>query len=64
MDRQTFNVIINTGDEHAGMNGYITWHKVSNLDKCRAAITRKYPGWRFATVFDHRSREKLKVIKP
>jgi len=59
-----YNIIINTGAENLGNKGYITYHKVSSIDKFKLFACTKYPEWKFATVYDKATREKLEVIKP
>jgi hypothetical protein len=59
-----YNIIINTGIENEGSKGFITYHKVSSIDKFILFANSKYPYWKFATVYDKVTRNKIKVIKP
>ena len=59
-----FNIIINTGDEALGNKGYIKYRKVSSVPKFKLFAASKYPLWKFATVYDKKTREKIEVIKP
>lgn len=59
-----FNIIINTGSIEIGNKGYVTYHKVASIDKFKLFASRKYPQWKFATVYDKASRAKIEVIKP
>jgi hypothetical protein len=59
-----YNIIINTGSEDLGNKGYITYHKVSSIDKFMLFARTKYPRWKFATVYDKETRTKIEVIKP
>lgn len=59
-----YNIIINTGNEKIGNKGYITYHKVSFIDKFKKFADTKYPHWKFATVYDKETRAKLEVITP
>ena len=59
-----YNIIINTGSENLGNKGYITYHKVSSIEKFKQFANTKYPSWKFATVYDKATRTKIKVIQP
>ena len=56
MGKIVYNVIINTG------GAYITYHKVNSIAKFKLFADRKFPGWKFATVYDGKT--KIEVIKP
>jgi hypothetical protein len=62
MAKRVFNIIINTNEIQLGNKGYITYHKVNSIDKFRRFADKKYPNWRFATIYDNNTREKLEVI--
>jgi hypothetical protein len=64
MAKQEFNIIINTGDLSQGKSGFITYHKVSSVEKFRKFANEKFPKWLFATVYDKSTRDKIEVIKP
>lgn len=64
MTKLEYNIIINTGDKSLGKDGYITYHKVSSVEKFRKFAFNKYPNWKFATVYNKLTRVKLEVIKP
>lgn len=59
-----YNVIVNVGDPRLGKDGYITYHKVSSLNKFKEFVSGKYPKWKFATVYNNKTKEKIEVIKP
>jgi|APGre2960657444_1045066.scaffolds.fasta_scaffold42521_3 hypothetical protein len=64
MAQVVYNAIVFTDDLKVGQNGYITYHKINNLIKFKNFITRKYPNWKFATVYNNVTKEKLEIIKP
>jgi len=64
MSKLAYNVIINTGDKSVGMNGFITYHKVHSIEKFRLFATGKYPKWKSATVYNHKTKDKIESIKP
>lgn len=64
MTKQEYNIIINTGNKILGNQGYITYHKVSSIDKFKLFAGKKYPDWKFATVYDKATRAKIEVIHP
>lgn len=49
----TFNCIIFTGNDSLGNKGFITYHKVNNLNKFESFINAKFPNWRFYNVFNN-----------
>jgi hypothetical protein len=53
-----------TNDLKVGQKGYITYHKINDINKFRTFVTGKYPDWKFATVYNNITKEKLEVIKP
>jgi hypothetical protein len=59
---RTYNVIINTGNSTLGKSGYITYHKVNSISKFKSFADKKFPDWKFATVYDKQTREKIEVI--
>jgi hypothetical protein len=63
MNKQVYNVIVNVGNESLFNKGYITYHKVNNLNKFIAFINSKYPNWIFANVYDHKTKQKIETIK-
>jgi hypothetical protein len=58
-----FVAIVNVGDSSLGNNGFIKYRKISFLTKFKVFIDGKYPKWRFATIYDKETREKLEVWK-
>ncbi len=64
MAKKEFNIIINTGSEILGNKGFVTYHKVSSIEKFKLFAAAKYPEWKFATIYDKNTRAKLEVIKP
>lgn len=64
MAQLVYNVIVNVGNVTLGNKGYITYHKVNSLEKFRTFITEKYPTWKFATIYNNTTKEKIEVIKP
>ncbi len=59
-----YNIIINTGDPLKYNNGYITYHKVNSIAKFKVFANKQFPNWKFATVYDKITRNKIEVIKP
>lgn len=62
--KQVFNVIVYTGSDNIGSNGYVKYRKVNSINKFRIFINNKYPNWKFATIYDHNTKEKIEIIKP
>jgi hypothetical protein len=60
---KVYNAIVNVGDDSIGNKGFITYHKISFLTKFKSFIDTKYPKWRFVTIYDKETREKLDVWK-
>lgn len=56
--------IVNTGNTGIGDKGYIKFHNVNGIEKFVDFITRDYPLWKWATVYDKKTREKLGRIHP
>lgn len=63
MAKQVFNIIVFTDNLTIGNKGYITYHKVNNIDKFILFTSGKYPKWKFITVYDNKTKAKLDVIK-
>ena len=59
-----YNIIINTGEPDKWAKGFITYHKVNSIPKFKAFAIKQFPNWKFATVYDKISRNKIEVIKP
>lgn len=59
-----YDIIINTGDESLGFKGFIKYRKISNKDRTMTYLKSKYPNWKFATVYNKATREKIEVLKP
>lgn len=59
-----YNVIVNVGDVNLGNKGYITYHKISSINKFKTFISTKYPLWKFGTVYNNSTKEKIEIIKP
>ena len=64
MSKLIYNVIIFTNNLNIGNKGYITYHKVNSLDKFIKFANETYPEWKFATVYNNATKEKIEVIKP
>lgn len=64
MSKIVFNVIVNVGNIALGNKGYITYHKINSIDKFKKFLEEKYPDWKFATVYNNDTKEKIEVIKP
>lgn len=62
--KQIFNVIVYTGSDTIGNNGYVKYRKVNSINKFRIFINSKYPNWKFATIYDNTTKEKISIIKP
>ena len=59
-----YNIIINTGVVTEGYMGFITYRKINSIERFRKYVNRRHPNWRFATLYDKVTRDKIKVIKP
>ncbi len=64
MEDKSFNIIVYTGDPFCGKAGFITYHKVSSIEKFKKFISEKYKAWKFATVYYHSDRSFKEIIKP
>jgi hypothetical protein len=63
-NQKVFNAIVNVGVAELGNKGYITYHKISSLERFKLFLGDKYPQWKFATIYDHLTKSKIEVIKP
>lgn len=63
MNSKMYNAIVNVGDVSIGNNGYIKYRKISSLEKFKLFLNGKYSEWIFATIYDHKTKEKIEVIK-
>jgi hypothetical protein len=59
-----YNIIIFTGNIEVGNKGFITYHKVSSIPKFIEFAAKTYPDWKFANVYDKKTRAKVDTIKP
>jgi hypothetical protein len=59
---QQYNAIVQTGTDK-GNKGFITYHKISCLIKFVKFIDKEFPKWRFYTVYDHKTKAKINLIK-
>jgi hypothetical protein len=59
-----YDVIVCTGDESKGNNGFIKYRKVTNLDRLSKFLNDKYPSWKFANVYNKKTKEKEGMLKP
>lgn len=59
-----YNIIINTGEPDKWAKGFITYHKVNSIPKFKVFANKQFPNWKFATVYDKITRNKIEVIKP
>jgi len=64
MANKMFNAIVNVGVAELGNNGYVKYRKISHLERFKSFLGDKYPLWKFATIYDHETRDKIKVIVP
>jgi len=63
MSAKMYNAVVNIGDISKGNQGYITYHKISSLEKFKLFLNGKYSEWIFMTVYDQKTKEKIEVIK-
>ena len=63
MSAKMYNVVVNVGDTSKGNQGYITYHKISSLEKFKLFLNGKYSEWVFATIYDYETKDKIEVIK-
>ena len=61
--KTVFNCILQTGDGTKGNKGFITYHKVANIDKFKVFIKEKFPNWTFFHVYNHATRKHIETIK-
>lgn len=64
MNKKVYNAIVFVGDINSGNKGYITYHKISSLEKFKLFLGVKYPQWKFATIYEHFTKSKIEVITP
>jgi len=58
-----YNAIVMVGDTSLGKNGFIKYRKISFLTKFKVFIDDKYPKWRFATIYDNETKQKIELWK-
>lgn len=63
MSKEVFNIIVFTGNNEIGSNGFVKYRKINNLNRFISFVSNKYPLWKFATVYDCETNEK-KIITP
>lgn len=63
MSKIVYNIIIFTNDINIGNKGYITYHKVNSLSNFIEFANKTYPDWKFLTLYNHATKEKIEVIK-
>jgi hypothetical protein len=63
-NQKVLNAVVFVGDINTGNKGYITYHKISSLERFKIFLGDKYPQWKFATIYDHLTKSKIEVIKP
>jgi hypothetical protein len=64
MAKQIFNIIVFTGNKLIGNDGFVKYRKVNDINKFVSFISNKYPLWKFATIYDNVTKDKIKVITP
>lgn len=62
-NKNTYNAIVCTNDTSQGNNGYITYRKIDDLRRFNTFLDTKYPRWGFYTLYDKKTREKIRVVK-
>lgn len=62
VDTKNFNAIVCTGDVKTGNNGFVQYRKQSSIMRFKAFVAKKYPEWRFITIYDRKTNEK-EIIK-
>lgn len=58
-----YTAIVMVGDTSIGDKGFIKYRKISFLTKFRTFIDTQHPKWRFATIYDKETRQKLEEWK-
>ena len=64
MANLVYNAIVFTDNLSIGNRGYITYHKINSLEKFQKFLNQKYPLWKFATLYNNATKEKIGLIKP
>lgn len=64
MAKITYNIILFTDDLQSGNKGFVKYRDVGDIEKFRLFVNKKFPKWKFATVYNHKTKEKIEVIKP
>ena len=63
MNAKMYNAVVNVGDTSKGNNGYITYHKISSLERFKLFLGSDHPKWIFMRLYDHKTKEEIEVIK-
>jgi hypothetical protein len=63
MSAKMYTAVVNVGDTSIGNNGYMKYHKISHLGRFKLFLGGKFPKWKFATIYDRETKEKIEVIK-
>jgi hypothetical protein len=58
-----YNAIVFTGDINIGNKGFVKYRKINNLNRFNNFINEKYPEWKFYNLYDHKTKQKIDVIK-
>jgi hypothetical protein len=60
---KVYNAIVMVGDTSIGNQGFVPYHKISFLTRFRTFLDTQHPKWRFATIYDKETRQKIEVWK-
>lgn len=60
--KKRYTAIICTGDKTKGVDGFIKWRNVTNLDRLKNNVRTLYPKATFINVYDKKTRDKVELI--
>ena len=63
MSKRVYNCIIFAPNEQKSNGGFTTYRKVNSIEKFKQFADKSYPNWKWITVYDNSTKEKLEIIK-
>jgi hypothetical protein len=54
---KVFNAKIFVGDTTKGNQGFLTWRKCNGFDRWKRDVTKCYPQWIYADIYDHKTKD-------
>ena len=58
-----YNIIVCVPKSPTVPNGFVKYRQVNNLDRFKKFLVERYADWRFYTLYDSKTREKIEVVK-